>query len=99
MRPQSTVKGRGLIVAFLRFGALLRAFIMPYSEGEVNRFTKKAKSPRRRRQWIEVYKSSVSRGLSEGAAIRSANGVVKKQMSKSKGERRRPKSSSRSGGR
>ena len=89
MRPQSTVKGRGLTVAFLRFRALLRAFTMPYSEGEVNRFTKKAKSPRRRRQWIEVYKSSIGRGLSEGAAIRSANGVVKKQMAKSKGARKR----------
>lgn len=34
----------------------------------------------RRRQWLEAYNSGKSRNMSDGDAIRMANGVIKKQM-------------------
>jgi hypothetical protein len=51
---------------------------MPWQAHEAKRFTKKAKSPKRRRQWKIVANSALRRGLSEGAAVRSANAAVKK---------------------
>lgn len=41
------------------------------------RFTKKANTPKKRRQWSDVEKSALSRGASAGSAIRQANAVVK----------------------
>jgi hypothetical protein len=42
------------------------------------RFTKKANTPKRKRQWQHVYDSAKKAGASPGKAIREANGVVKK---------------------
>lgn len=55
---------------------------MPWTLKESSRFTKKAKSPKRKRQWRDVANSMLERGKSEGAAIRAANGVVKKSQSR-----------------
>ena len=43
-----------------------------------SRFTKKANTPKKRRQWEHVYDSAKKSGASPGKAIREANGVVKK---------------------
>jgi hypothetical protein len=51
------------------------------------RFTKKANTPKKRRQWQHVYDSALARGASEGSAIAQASGVVKRS-----GKRRRSKS-------
>lgn len=42
------------------------------------RFTKKANTPKRKRQWEHVYSSAKKRGASPGSAIRQANATVKK---------------------
>jgi len=42
------------------------------------RFTKKANTPKKKRQWEHVYQSAKKAGASPGKAIREANGVVKK---------------------
>ena len=44
--------------------------------------TKKANTPKRRRQWQHVRDSMEARGASPGAAVRAANGVLKKQARK-----------------
>jgi hypothetical protein len=43
------------------------------------RFTKKANTPKKKRQWEHVYQSAKKRGSSPGAAIRQANAAVKKK--------------------
>ena len=40
------------------------------------RFTKKATTPTKKRQWDHVYSSTKKRGASPGSAIRQANAVV-----------------------
>jgi uncharacterized protein YdaT len=64
---------------------------MPWTAKDAKRHTKKASSPKRQRQWADVADSALSRGASEGSAIRQANGVVSKSMSAAKRqmERRR----------
>ncbi len=42
------------------------------------RFTKKANTPKKKRQWSDVEKSALKRGASPGSAIRQANAVVKR---------------------
>jgi hypothetical protein len=42
------------------------------------RFTKKANTPKRKRQWEHVYQSVKKRGGSAGSAVRQANAVLKK---------------------
>jgi hypothetical protein len=56
---------------------------MPWTPKDSTRFTKKAKSPKSRRQWSKVADSMLSRTGDEGAAIRAANSVVKKRSAKS----------------
>lgn len=51
---------------------------MPWNPKDAKRFTKKAKSAKKKRQWSHVADSMLKRGESEGAAIRAANGVIKK---------------------
>jgi hypothetical protein len=46
---------------------------MPASE-----FTRKATTPKLKRQWRHVYDSVKSRGGDPGAAVRQANAVVKR---------------------
>lgn len=43
-----------------------------------DRFTKKASTPKLKRQWNHVYESAKSSGNSAGSAIRQANAAVKK---------------------
>ena len=43
-----------------------------------DRFTKKATTPAKKRQWEHVYSSAKSKGSSPGSAIRQANASVKK---------------------
>jgi hypothetical protein len=42
------------------------------------RFTKKATTPKKKRQWDHVYKSVKKRGGSAGSAVRQANAAVKR---------------------
>ena len=49
------------------------------------RFTKKANTPKKKRQWKHVEESALRRGASKGSAIRQANAVVKKSTRRSKG--------------
>lgn len=55
---------------------------MPWAPKDSARFTKRAKSPKRKRQWAEVADSMLKRTGDEGAAIRAANGVVKKAQAR-----------------
>jgi hypothetical protein len=52
-------------------------------------FTKRARTPKKRRQWQHVYDSMKSRGASPGAAIRAASGVVKRGGRRGKRRSRR----------
>jgi hypothetical protein len=51
---------------------------MPWSAKDASSKTKKAKSPKRKRQWKEVANSVLRKTGNEGRAIREANAVVKK---------------------
>jgi hypothetical protein len=42
------------------------------------KFTRKANTPKKKRQWQHVYEGVLRRGGSEGSAIRQASGVVKR---------------------
>jgi hypothetical protein len=53
-----------------------------------SRFTRKANTPRRSRQWQHVYESAKSRGASPGSAIRQASGVVRRTAKADKRQRR-----------
>jgi hypothetical protein len=46
------------------------------------RFTKKANTPAKARQWSHVEESALKRGASPGSAIRQANAVVRDTPSK-----------------
>ena len=46
------------------------------------KFTKKANTPKKQRQWTHVYETAKAEGDSEGKAIRKASGVVKKGSKK-----------------
>lgn len=61
---------------------------MPWGPDQAKRFTKKATSPKLRRQWAHVATGQLGRGLSEGAAIASANSVVKRQKAKRTNQRK-----------
>lgn len=51
---------------------------MPWTPKDAARHTKKAQSPKRKRQWSKTANSVLSRGGSEGSAVRIANAAVKK---------------------
>jgi len=42
------------------------------------RFTKKADTPKKKRQWDHVYESAKKRGAPAGSAVRQANASVKR---------------------
>jgi hypothetical protein len=42
------------------------------------RFTKKATTPKKKRQWQHVYESALDRGASPESAIKQASAAVKK---------------------
>jgi hypothetical protein len=52
------------------------------------RFTKKANTSKRKRQWQHVYESMKSRGEDEESAIRAANAAVKRDFMKHKRSRK-----------
>lgn len=64
---------------------------MPYEAREARGFTRKANTGKRSRQWVAVYESSRARGDDEGTAITKANGVVKKQWTKTNPSGRKPR--------
>jgi hypothetical protein len=47
-----------------------------------SRFTKKANTPAKRRQWQHVYAGVKSAGGSAGRAVREANGVLANRLRK-----------------
>jgi len=55
---------------------------MPWNPKDAKRHTKKAKGAKAKRQWSHVANSVLSRGGSEGSAVRQANAVIKKRRSK-----------------
>ena len=67
---------------------------MPYETKDAQRHTHKAKSSVRKRQFAHVANSMLERGASEGAAIRAANGAVKKSVRKH-GQKKTPKRGSK----
>jgi len=52
-----------------------------------SKFTKKATTPKLKRQWEHVYQSSKRSGASPGSAVRQANAAVKTGYVKGKGKR------------
>jgi uncharacterized protein YdaT len=61
---------------------------MPWKPSDATRHTKKAKSAKAKRQFAHVANSMLKRGASEGAAIRAANGVIRKRGRKNLGRSR-----------
>ena len=57
---------------------------MPWSAKDATRHTKKASSPKKKRQWAHVSNSMLERGASEGAAVRAANAAVARSGRKSR---------------
>lgn len=51
--------------------------------------TRKADTPKRKRQWRHVRESMEARGASPGAAVRAANAVVKRSHRRSRRRSRR----------
>lgn len=49
-----------------------------------SKFTKKANTPAKKRQWRHVYEEALRRGLSKAKAIMEASGVVKNHPSRKK---------------
>ena len=52
---------------------------------KAKRFTKKANTPKKQRQWKHVYKSERKRGLSKARAIRAASSTLKRNPSGASG--------------
>ena len=50
---------------------------MPWTPSEATAHTKAADTPAKQAKWAAVANDALRRGLSEAAAIRSANAVVK----------------------
>ena len=66
---------------------------MPYTEKDVKHKTKKADTPKSKRQWKHVFDSEKASGADEGTAIKAANGVAKKgkaKRDKKKGKGKHP---------
>lgn len=49
---------------------------MPWDAKDASKHTKKADTPKKKRQWAHVANSALERGDSEGSAIRQADAVV-----------------------
>lgn len=52
---------------------------MPWTSRSAKGHTKKAKSPKAKRQWAKTANSVLKRGGNEGMAIRIANAAVKRR--------------------
>lgn len=57
---------------------------MPWQPSDAKSKTKKAKTPKQRRQWVDVANSELKRTDDDARAIRTANGVIAKQARKRK---------------
>jgi hypothetical protein len=57
---------------------------MPWNPKDATRHTKKAATPAAREQWSAVANRLLASGAPEGAAIRQANGVIKKRRARRK---------------
>ena len=55
---------------------------MPWGSKDASRHTKKAKSPKRKRQWADVANSILKRTGDDARAIRGADSAVKKSQSR-----------------
>jgi hypothetical protein len=55
---------------------------MPWKEEDAKRHTKKARTPKKKRQWSAVANKVLQESGDEGKAIRIANAVVKKPKKK-----------------
>jgi len=55
---------------------------MPWQAKDSSRFTRKANTPKKKRQWATLADRLLASGKSEGDSIRIANGVIKKRGSK-----------------
>lgn len=55
---------------------------MPWKPGASKRFTKKANTAKKQRQWSHVADSALERGASEESAIRQASAVVARNKRK-----------------
>jgi hypothetical protein len=57
---------------------------MPWKSSDAKRHTKKADTPKKQKQWSDVADSALSRGASEGSAIRQANSFIAKETTSKK---------------
>lgn len=57
---------------------------MPWTAKDAKRHTKKATTPKKKRQFAHVANAMLASGKGEGAAIRAANAAVKKGKKKTK---------------
>jgi hypothetical protein len=55
---------------------------MPWAPKDASAKTKKAKTPKAKRQWRDVANSVLAKTGDEGRAIREANAVVKRRKKK-----------------
>ena len=55
---------------------------MPWAPKDAPKKSKKAKSPKDKRQWRDVANSVLKRTGDEGLAIKEANGVIKRKKRK-----------------
>lgn len=53
-----------------------------------SKFTRKATTPKLKRQWGHVYNSELRRGASKATAIKAASGVIKRASRKNRRSRR-----------
>lgn len=65
---------------------------MPWNPSDATRHTKKAKSPKAKRQWRDVANSVLKKTGDEGRAVREANGAVKKRSAGRTGPEKRKSS-------
>lgn len=55
---------------------------MPWSPAQASSKSKKANTPKKRRQWSKIANAVLKRTGDEGLAIREASGVIKKRRKK-----------------
>ena len=62
---------------------------MPWTSRDVKKHTSKARSAKRKRQWLHVANGAKARGASDESAIRQANAVVSGKRKKAKPKKRK----------
>lgn len=55
---------------------------MPWQAKDATKKTKKATSPKAKKQWAAIANSEKARGADDATAIKAANGVIKKSARK-----------------